>query len=353
MPVTPRADLADLPAFVPGRKLPGAVNLASNEVAYPPPDHVVDAITQAATGANRYPNPDSALIDRLAMCLDVDAGEVVVGNGSVSLCAQLIQAMCGPGHTVLFAWRSFEAYPVLTRAAGARPRTVALTQDHRHDLDATLAAIDDTTRLVFVSNPHNPTGTALRMQELVRFLEAVPGDVLVVLDEAYREFVTDPEVPDGLVLARSFDNVAVLRTFSKAYRLAGARIGYCVAPEPVAAALRKVYVPFSVNVLAQAAALAALDVRHELLARCAEVAAERERVRTRLLQAGYAPPPSQGNYLWLDLGERTGAFDRHCMDRRIVIRAFDGEGVRVSIGTPRENDAFLAAARSFPLAPVG
>jgi histidinol-phosphate aminotransferase len=209
------------------------------------------------------------------------------------------------------------------------------------------AAITPATKLVFLCSPNNPTGTAVRRPELERFLDTVPPDVLVVLDEAYREFVTDPAVPDGIELARGRDNVAVLRTFSKAYGLAGLRVGYCVAPPRVAEAVRKVFVPFSVNALAQVAALASLDAHDELMARCRQVVAERERVRSELLASGYEVPDSQANFVWLPLGERTDRFNEHCLEHKVVVRAFLGDGARVTIGTPEENDAFLAAARTF------
>jgi histidinol-phosphate aminotransferase len=171
--------------------------------------------------------------------------------------------------------------------------------------------------------------------------------VLVALDEAYHEFVTDPAVGDGVALSRGRDNLAVLRTFSKAYRLAGLRVGYCVAPEPVVTALRKVSVPFSVNSVAQAAALASLDVADELIAHCTEVAAERDRVRAALLAMGYTVPDSQTNFVWLPLGERSTAFNEHCRAHKIVLRPFSGDGVRVTIGDPHENEMFLAAAREW------
>ncbi|MBV9730237.1 MAG: histidinol-phosphate transaminase, partial [Pseudonocardiales bacterium] len=283
-----RADLDSLPSYVPGRSIPGAVKLASNEVSAGPLPSVIKAISDAAADVNRYPdNRATALVDRLALRLDVPPSQLAVGCGSVMLCQQLVQATCGPADEVLFAWRSFEAYPVITQVVGVRQRMVPLRADHSHDLAAMLDAITPATRLVFVCNPNNPTGTAVRNDELVAFLDAVPDGVLVALDEAYHEFVTDPTVGNGMALrhhlARCRDNLAVLRTFSKAYGLAGLRVGYCVAPEPVATALRAVSVPFSVNSLAQIAALASLDVEEELLARCQEVADERDRVRAELL----------------------------------------------------------------------
>ncbi|MGH3916850.1 MAG: histidinol-phosphate transaminase [Pseudonocardiaceae bacterium] len=344
-----RADLESLPVYLPGRSIPGAVKLASNEVSAGPLPSVVAAITGAAAEINRYPdNSVIALLERLALRLGVPQPQLAVGCGSVTLCQQLVQALCTREDEVLFAWRSFEAYPLLAQGLGVRYRTVPLRADHTHDLPAMLDAITPATRLVFVCNPNNPTGTVVARDELVAFLDAVPDGVLVALDEAYHEFVTDPEVPDGMVLARQRDNLVVLRTFSKAYGLAGLRIGYCAAPEPVATALRQVYVPFSVNSLAQVAALASLDVADELLARCRTIAVEREWVRAELLAVGYEVPESQANFVWLALGERTAAFNDHCLAHKVVIRAFSGAGARVTVGEPDENAAFLVAARSFP-----
>jgi histidinol-phosphate aminotransferase len=176
--------------------------------------------------------------------------------------------------------------------------------------------------------------------------------VLVVIDEAYREFVDDPHVPDGVEFAKGQwakgrDNIAVLRTFSKAYGLAGLRVGYAVASEPVVEALRKVIVPFAVNALAQVAAIASLDAEDELLERCRAIVAERGRVRGALLEAGFDVPESQANFVWLPLGERTVEFGDHCLAHKVVVRAFAGDGARVTIGEPDENDAFLAAARAW------
>jgi histidinol-phosphate aminotransferase len=343
-----RADLESLPGYVPGRSIPGAVKLASNEVSVGPLPGVVAAIRDAAAGINRYPdNGAAALVDRLAARLDVPPSQLAVGAGSVALCQQLVQATCTPTDEVLFAWRSFEAYPIITQIVGARQRTVPLRTDHTHDLAGMLDAITPATRLVFVCNPNNPTGTAVRRDELVTFLDAVPDGVLVALDEAYHEFVTDPAVPDGMELYRQRENVAVLRTFSKAYGLAALRVGYCVAPEPVATTLRKVSVPFSINSLAQVAALASLDVEDEMLARCRRVAAERDRVGSELIAMGYPVPRSQANFVWLPFGEHTMAFNEHCLEHKVVIRPFSGDGVRITIGDPNENEMALAAAREW------
>jgi histidinol-phosphate aminotransferase len=346
--VPTRADLESLPLYVAGRTIAGAIKLASNEVPGGPLPSVAKAIAEAASGVNRYPDTGAqGLTDRLTKSLGFPASQIAIGCGSVSLCQQLVQAVCAPGEEVIYGWRSFEAYPIVVQVANAQSVQVPLNAGHAFDLDAMLAAITPKTRMLFVCNPNNPTGTAARREELERFLDAVPANVLVVLDEAYREFVTDTDVPDGLEYVRSRQNVAVLRTFSKAYGLAGLRVGYAVAPEHITAALKKVYVAFSVNMVAQAAAIASLDAHDELMERVADIVGERDRVRAALLEAGYEVPETQANFVWLPLGEQAAAFSAHALDNKLIVRAFAGSGVRVTISTPEENDLFLAAALSF------
>lgn len=348
MPASPRADLASLPPYVPGQTVPGAIKLASNETPLGPLPSVSQAIAEATKSVNRYPDMGAfALLERLADGLGFRREQISIGCGSVSLCQQVVQAMCTDEDEVVFPWRSFEAYPILTQVVGAGPHPVPLDSAHSHDLDAMLEAITERTRVVFVCNPNNPTGTLIGPDALARFLDAVPPDVLVVLDEAYREFVTDPQAPDGLESVARRGNVAVLRTFSKAYGLAGLRVGYMVAPEAITEAVNKTYIPFSVNALGQAAALASLDAADELLARCSHIAAERDRVRDALLTHGYEVPESHANFVWLPLRERTDDFAQHTLSSKVVVRPFTGEGARVTISTPEENDAFLETARTF------
>lgn len=349
--VTPmiRGDLDAAPSYVPGQSVPGAVKLSSNEVAAPPLPAVLAAIADAAVSANRYPDIAAvALRERLAQRHGVQVDQVAMAAGSTSLCQQAIQMCClGPADEVAYAWPSFEGYPIVTGIVGATSRTIPLDDEHRHDLPAMSAAVTERTRVIFVCNPNNPTGTTVERAELERFIDAVPTDVVIVLDEAYREFVTDPNVPDGLTLLSERPNLVVLRTFSKAYRLAGMRVGYAIAAVPLADALRKVGIPFGVSAPAQAAAIAALDGEAELLKSCEEVIAERSRVRDALLGAGFAVPPSQGNFVWLPLGEATMAFARHCAEHKVIVRAFAGAGARVSIGSAADNDQLLAAAQAF------
>lgn len=347
MTVRLRPVLASLPAYVPGRTVPGAIKLASNETPYPPLPHVIERITEAAGEVNRYPdNGAVALTAALADKYGVDAACVAVGCGSVSLCTQLVQSVADAGEGVLYAWRSFEAYPIITAVSGATSVRVPL-RDHVHDLDAMADAVTDTTRLVFVCNPNNPTGTAVRRDELVDFLRRVPEHVVVALDEAYREFVTDDAVPDGLSLLDEHPNLIVLRTFSKAYGLAGLRVGYAIAADPaLAAALRQTQVPFAVSTIAQQAALASLEPESEkqLLARVGDIVTERSRVYDALREQGYDVPPSQANFLWLPLGAATGDWAAGCEREKVIVRPFAGDGVRVTIGDRAENDRLLAAA---------
>lgn len=272
---------------------------------------------------------------------------IATGTGSVGVAQQLLQSTAGPGDEVIYAWRSFEAYPIITRISGATPVEVPLTDGEDHDLDAMADAITDRTRLIFICNPNNPTGTAVRRAELERFLDRVPSDVLVVLDEAYREFIRDAEVPDGVEIYRDRPNVAVLRTFSKAYGLAGLRVGFAIAHEPVAAALRKTAMPFGVSQLAQDAAVASLRSEEALLERVAGLVTERDRVVGALAAQGWALAETQANFVWLRLGERTLDFAAACERAGVMVRPFPGEGVRITIGETEANDLLLSTADEF------
>jgi histidinol-phosphate aminotransferase len=344
-----RADLDALPAYVPGKTIPGAIKLASNEVPYGPLPGVVDAITEAAANTHRYPDMGvTALRVALADRLGVAEDRIATGCGSVALAEHLAKATCRDGEEILYSWRSFEAYPIIAATAGARGVGVPNTSTHGHDLPAMAAAITDRTRLVLVCNPNNPTGTSVRAADLDAFLDEVGPEVLVVLDEAYREFVTDTDVPDGLVRYADRPNVVVLRTLSKAWGLAGLRVGYLVAHPDVVAAVRKVITPFSTSAVAQAAALAALGQGEEMGRRASLVVAERERVFSALGKLFADVPETQANFVWLPLRDRAEAFGEACMAAGVVVRPFPGDGVRVTIGTPDENDTFLAAAETFP-----
>ncbi|NLU83552.1 histidinol-phosphate transaminase [Rhodococcus sp. HNM0569] len=343
--MTPRTrpDLETIPAYVPGRDFPGAIKLASNETTLGPLPSVLDAITDAAAGANRYPDNGSRVLPAaLADFLGVDVATIAVGCGSVSLCQELVQATCDAGDEVVFAWRSFEAYPVVTQVAGAVAVKVPLTADYAHDLDAMAAAITDRTRVVFVCNPNNPTGRSLTRAEIDDFLAKVPEHVVVALDEAYFEY--NRSDVDGIEIFRNRPNVVVLRTFSKAYGLAGVRVGYAVADPAIATTLGKVHIPFAVSTLAQAAALASLAATDELLARTDAVIAERDRVRDALLTAGYTVPQTAANFVYLPLGDRSADYAAAAEAEGLLLRPYGTDGVRVTVGDAHENDRFVAFA---------
>ncbi|MFI6470503.1 histidinol-phosphate transaminase [Streptomyces sp. NPDC050516] len=347
-----RAELDGIPTYKPGKPAaadgPVAYKLSSNENPYPPLPGVMESAVAAAGNFNRYPDMAcTGLMNELAERFGVPVTHLATGTGSVGVAQSLIQSTSGPGDEVMYAWRSFEAYPIITQISGATSVRVPLTSGDVHDLDAMAEAITDRTRLIFVCNPNNPTGTVVRRAELERFLDRVPSDVLVVLDEAYREFIRDAEVPDGIEIYRDRPNVAVLRTFSKAYGLAGLRVGFAVAHEPVAAALRKTAVPFGVSQLAQDAAVASLRAEDELMGRVGSLVCERERVYEGLLQQGWTVPETQANFVWLRLGERTVDFAAACEAAGVVVRPFAGEGVRVTIGESEANDLFLKVAEGF------
>ncbi|KKF01503.1 histidinol-phosphate transaminase [Mycolicibacterium obuense] len=347
MPARLRPELADLPAYTPGKTVPGAIKIASNETVHGPLPSVRAAVADAMDGINRYPdNGYVELKERLAKHVNFAPEHISVGCGSVSLCQQLIQITSTVGDEVLFGWRSFEIYPLQVRTAGATPVQVPLT-DHTFDLDAMAAAITDRTRLIFVCNPNNPTSTVVDPAKLAAFVEAVPSHIMVVLDEAYIEYIRDDLVPDSFGLVRAHSNVVVLRTFSKAYGLAGLRVGYAVADPDIVSALSKVYVPFTATTVSQAAAIASLDAADELLERTDAVVAERTRVSAALRGAGYELPPSQANFVWLPLTGRAQQFAADAANSRIIVRPYGDDGVRVTVAAPHENDAFLDFARTW------
>ncbi|MEV1168921.1 histidinol-phosphate transaminase [Nonomuraea sp. NPDC049784] len=346
-----RQILDTMAAYKPGKAVVApdgrSYKLSSNESPYDPLPSVVEAIAEGARQINRYPDPGAVeLTEAIAERFGVPFEHIALGAGSVTVAQQLFESVGDPGVEVVYAWRSFEAYPLLADLAGVKSVMVPLAGED-HDLDAMAEAINDNTRMVFVCNPNNPTGTAIRRAPLEAFLDRVPEHVLVVLDEAYREYVRDEDVPDGLTLYRDRPNVCVLRTFSKAYGLAGLRVGYMIAHEPVATAVRKTIIPFAVNQLAQVAAIASLKAEDELLERVERVVKERTRVRESLIAQGWTVPPTEANFVWLRLGERTLDFAAACAVEGVAVRPFAGEGARVSIGDPEANDAFLAAASAF------
>ncbi len=346
-PVRLRSTLDGIPAYKAGQPpkvVDGvtAYKLSSNENHHDPLPSVMKAAELALHELHRYPDYGSgALVNEISRHFDVPAADIAVGTGSVGLLQQLVQITAGPGDGVLFSWRSFEAYPILTQIVGANAQRVPLDANDRHDLVAMARAVDDSTRIALICNPNNPTGTAVGREAIEQFIQSVPDDLLIVIDEAYCEFVNPDVIPDGLDFYRSYPNVAVLRTFSKAYGLAALRVGYCVAHEEIADALRKVQVPFGVNSIAQAAAIASLDAEGELLDRVKDIVSERSRVAAALVAAGLVPAESEANFIWLRLGERSMEFAGGCELRGLSVRPFAGEGVRITVGEAEANDRLI------------
>ncbi|MDN3497187.1 histidinol-phosphate transaminase [Planococcus sp. APC 4015] len=347
-PVRVRPEIASLPPYKQGKQAGmDAYKLSSNENPFDPLPGVIEAV-QAATSLNRYPDASAArLRARLAERFGVTSDGVHIGAGSVSILAQLVQATAGPGDEIVYAWRSFEAYPWLAVVAGATAVHVPLTPDARHDLTAMAAAITDRTRAIIVCTPNNPTGPIVTQAEFDDFVAQVPSDVLVILDEAYNEFVTDPAAVSGVqVLDDGHPNVVVLRTFSKAYGLAGLRIGYAVGHTRILDAARTTSIPLSVTLQAEEAALASLDAEDELLERVRAIAARRDALADALREAGWAVPQAQGNFVWLPAGDDTMAFAEAFDAAGLIVRPFAGDGIRISVGEHESVDKVLRIAAS-------
>lgn len=355
MPLRPRPEVEALPAYVPGRSaqaaidehhLQSAIKLASNESSFGPLPAAARAIEDVLGLVNRYPdNGAVALRAALAEYVGLGPDRIAVGCGSVGLIQQLCLAYAGSGDEVVFGDPSFEAYPVFTQLSGATAVRVPLRRQ-TFDAAAIAAAITPATRLVLLATPNNPTGTALRTADLTAIVDAAPDSCLVVVDAAYQEFVSGYDVPDPIRLFSDRPNVAVLRTFSKAYGLASLRIGWMCASAEVIATVTKVHLPFAENSFAQAAALASIRSHGEMLERVTLVQSERRRVTKAVRDLGFMVPSPQGNFIWMPAGAGTRDLAVALEKKGIVTRAFDGLGVRVTIGSPGENDAFLAAFAS-------
>ncbi|WKD60167.1 Putative phenylalanine aminotransferase [Corynebacterium ciconiae DSM 44920] len=338
-----RPDLASLPAYVPGKRNPRALKLSSNEVAFGPLPSVQAAMEQVVSQANRY--PDMAAMDireQIAEHLGLTVDHVAVGCGSSALCQQLVQIACDRGEEVVFPWRSFEAYPIFAQVANATSVPVPLDDQHRLDLPAMAAAVTESTRLIFVCNPNNPSGTTITAAEFEEFMQAVPRDVIVALDEAYFEYMRAEDTPIGHMLIDAHPNLIALRTFSKAYGLAGMRIGYAFGAPNIIEALNKVAIPFGVNAVAQAAACASLAESEELLHRTDEVVEQRQRLQEEL-----GAVPSEANFVWIPREDALEVASK-LADKDVLVRAFP-EGLRVTVTNPAEMDRFLAAWRELGL----
>jgi histidinol-phosphate aminotransferase len=355
----PLPRVSAIPPYVPGKPpvaRPGLTTykLSSNENPYPPLPGVIEAAHAAVAEMNRYPDMGcTALYAELSARLGFAEEELAAATGSVALIFHLLTAFCTEGDEVVHAWRSFEAYPIAVAASGATGVPVPVTggpDGGRHDLDAMAAAITDRTKVVLLCTPNNPTGPALSHSDVERFLAQVPPHVIVVVDEAYREFVRMADPVDGAALRRRHENVVLFRTFSKAYGLAGLRVGYAVAAPTVAAAVRAVSTPFGVSSIAQAAAIASLRAEGELLERVEALVAERTRMQDGIRSAGWTVPEAQGNFVWFELGGTTESFTVAAGEAGLSVRPFAGEGVRVTVAEPAATDRLveLLARLSLP-----
>ena len=333
--------------------------LSSNENPLGPVPEVTRVLAEFAT-VHRYPDPlSTALRHKLSARLGVDADDIVTGAGSLGALNQILKTFAGINadgvqDEVIYAWRSFEAYPILVGIMGARSVQVQNLPDGSHDLDAMAAAITDRTRLILVCTPNNPTGPAVTESQIRAFLAKVPATVPVVIDEAYFEFCAASSIPEGeepplngLDIYRDYPNVIILRTFSKAQGLAGLRVGYSISHPQITRHLRVAATPFAVSALAERAAVASIEHQEAVMARVRHIVAERERVTARLRELGYEFPSTYANFVWLPLGERTGEFVDLMNRNALSVRAFGSEGVRVSIGEVEANDRFLSLCELF------
>jgi histidinol-phosphate aminotransferase len=328
------------------------VKLASNESPWGPHPAVVEAVARAAKRLNRYPDQHATkLRRRIAERFDSDPGRVAVGNGSCEILLAAAEALCEPGDELVFAWPSFSIYPHLAALSGAREIRVPLADGYVHDIEAMLAEITAATQLVCVCNPNNPTATHLPAARIAEFCARVPDHVTVALDEAYVEFQTDDDPDATIDLLADFPNLVVVRTFSKAYGLAGLRCGYALCGARLRAAVDAVRQPFSVNELAQVAAAEAILHQDDVAERVERTVVERVFVEEGVRELGLESPDSQANFSWIPLEERDeGELLRRLGEAGIVVRGGDGLGasghVRVTYGTREENRRFLEALRA-------
>ena len=358
--VYPRSVLKKLPAYQAGKppaENPGVVpyKLASNENPYAPIKAATDAIITAATAetVQRYPETTYRQLRQLiSETSDVATEDITVGAGSLGVLTALIQTFAGTGDDgvedeVIIPWRSFEAYPIVIRTAGAKDVMVPLTADAELDLDAMLAAVTEQTRMIMLCTPNNPTGTVLAEAAVRSFIDQVPRDIVVVIDEAYTEFIRRDDAVDGIQMYREYQNVAVLRTFSKAHGLANLRVGYAIAAPQISEPLKVIQSPFATSSLAVEAAYASMSNMDEIMHNTEKVVVERHRVWRVLNELGYRPPDTEANFVWLPLGDQTQAFADACEAQALSVRAFVPEGVRVTVGEVEANDRLIQVATDF------
>ena len=349
-----RPAIGGLPVYTAGKPAPRigeapAFKLSSNENPFPPLPGVIEATMAAAAQMNRYPDMTNAeMTSALSSRLGVPGEQLAFGTGSVAVLYHLLQATCEAGDEVIYAWRSFEAYPIAVPVTGATQVPVPLGPGAVHDLDAMRRAVTPATKAIMLCTPNNPTGPALQHQQVIDFIDSLPDYIMIILDEAYVEFITDPEGLRGREAMIGRPNVVVLRTFSKAYGLAGFRVGYCVADAKVAAAVRAVSLPFGVSIAAQAAVIASLEAESLLLDRVADLVKARDALAVGLRDLGIDVPDSQGNFVWLPGGSHTEAYAAAFAQAGVAVRPYasdgDWDGLRITVGEPAANTRVLEVA---------
>jgi histidinol-phosphate aminotransferase len=353
-----RSAIAGLPTYTAGKPAPHtshapSFKLSSNENPFPPLPGVIEATAAAVARMNRYPDiANSEMTHALSSRLGVAGEQLAFGTGSVAVLYHLLQATCEAGDEVVYGWRSFEAYPIAVPLTGATSVPVPLGPGAVHDLEAMRRAVTSATKVIMLCTPNNPTGPALQHQQVINFIDSVPDHIMIILDEAYVEFVTDPQGLHGLDAMVGRPNVVVLRTFSKAYGLAGFRVGYCVADAYIAAAVRAVSLPFGVSVAAQAAVIASLEAESLLLDRVADLVKARDALAVGLRDLGFEVPDAQGNFVWLPGGSRTEAYAAAFARAGVAVRPYtsggDWDGLRITVGEPAANTRVLEVAAMLP-----
>ena len=359
--VHPRPAVGRLPKYVAGKPpvdVPGleSFKLSSNENPLGPVPAVMDVLRNAAD-IHRYPDAGSSrLCVALGEFLDVPATDIVPGAGSLGALNQILAAFAGQNDNgvhdeVIYAWRSFEAYPICVGLAGATSVQIPVRADGSHDLPAMAAAVTASTKVVLLCTPNNPTGPALGAVETEEFIRSMPRDVVIVIDEAYQEFVRAADAVNGVDLYRKYANVMVLRTFSKAHGLAGLRVGYSISQPEVTQYVRAAATPFAVSGIGESAAIASMENYSQVVERVQSLVDERDRVVAGLKDLGWDIPDAQGNFVWLPLGSNTQEFAALAQSQGLSLRAFGNDGVRVSIGEVAANSRFLEICASYTKEP--
>ncbi|KYF76288.1 histidinol-phosphate aminotransferase [Sorangium cellulosum] len=320
-----------------------AVKLASNENPLGPSPRAVEAARRAIESMNLYPDGAAyRLRERLAAVHGVSMDEIIQGNGSNELLDLMVHTFATPGSHMVFADPAFIVYRISALAYGV-PYTAVPLRDLRHDLEAMAAAVTPKTRLLFVANPNNPTGTHVGRAAVERLLREVPPEVIVVMDEAYIEYTDAADYPDSMRLRGLRERLLVVRTFSKIYGLAGLRVGYAVGPAQLVDYMNRVRAPFNVSAIGQAAALAALDDAEHVEKSRALNRRERERLTRELTALGLSVAPSQANFVLVDVKRPARAVYDALLRKGVIVRPFGNlpTSLRVTVGTERENQRFL------------